>query len=529
MFKLIFCFAVFSFIFPNFSNANQDATVSLREKFFLTETNRKVMQNLGYKTNDFIVDYLSECGKRKVFIGKSYQELNEVFKKYGISKNSLSLSSVFEQINTIADNSICLNNNFVGHMNTMPLFLPVLINSVIDAMNFDMSSANVPDFVRGIEEQTINWLTEMMGYEISSGTKGTSISGGIITNGGTTANLNALLIIRNKYLLSRGVDLTLDGLLSLPKDEKLIVFVSKEAHYSWKKIGEYLGLGSDNIVEVDVDENFRMDINDLKDKIQQAKQDGAAILGIIANAGSTGVGAIDPLKEIAALARENKIWFHVDAAYGGACALVQRHEELKKAMYAMRLADSITLDPHKLLYIPYNLGSLLVKQRSDLRYIKGIEDIEDVALLEGIIQQPRRFDVFKLWIALKLMGTNNLSNLIDYTIDMTFYMHGLLKNAEDFENLSDPQMNIFVFRYVPKYLKEELSQAIANKDCKKIERIDKQLNKLTVEIQKALQKEGGIWLSYTTIKKSKYDKYSENKKTLNNDITVFRLCLIDLF
>ncbi len=520
----------FFFIFPNFSNANQIITASLHEKFFLTDTNRRAMQNLGYKINDFVVDYLSELNKRKVFVGKSYQEINEIFKKYEILGDSQSLSSVFEQINTIADNSIFLNNKYIGHMFTTALFFPILINSVIDAMNFDMSSDNVSNFVCGIEEQTINWLTEIMGYEIPTiKTKGIPVSGGIITNGGTIANLKAFLIIRNKYLASRGIDLTLDGLLSLPKDQKLIVFVSKDAHYSWKKIGGYVGLGSDSIVEVDVDEDFRMDINDLKDKIQQAKQDGAAILGIIANAGSTGVGSIDPLEEIAALARENNIWFHVDAAYGGACALTQRHKELKKAMYAIRLADSITLDPHKLLYIPYNLGSLLVKRRSNLCYIKGIEDIEDVKLLGEAIQQPRRFDAFKLWITLKFMGIDNLSNLIDYTINMTFYMRELLKNAEDFENLSNPQMNIFVFRYVPKYLKKELDLAIANKDCKKIEDINKQLNELTVEIQKALQKKGGTWLSYTIIGKSKYNKYSENKKNLNNNITVFRLCLMNPF
>ncbi len=529
MFKLVFCFAIFSFIFPNFSNANQDVVASLREKFFLTDTNKKTMQSLGYEINDFVVNYLSELDNRKVYVGKSYQEINEIFKKYKISGDSLSLSSMFEQINTIADNSICLNNKFMGHMNTKPLFLSVLINSVIDAMNFDMSSDNVSKFARGIEEQTINWLAEMMGYEISLETRGASVSGGIITNGGTIANLNALLLIRNRYLSSKGIDLTVDGLLSLPKDQKLIVFVSKEAHYSWKKIGGYIGLGSDNIVEVDVDEDFRMNVSDLKNKIQRAKQDGSVVLGIVANVGSTGVGSIDPLEEIVALARKNKIWFHADAAYGGACALTQRHKELKKAMHAMRFADSITFDPHKLFYMPYNLGSLLVKNRSNLRYIKGIEDTEDIKLLRETIQQPRRFDAFKFWMALKFMGTDNLSRLIDYTISMTFYMHELLKNAEDFENLSNPQMNLFVFRYVPKHLKNELDLAIANNDCEKIEDINKQLNKLTVDIQKALQKEGGTWLSYTTISKSKYDKYSENKENLNNNIVVLRSCLMSPF
>lgn len=529
MFKSVFCFAIFSFIFPNFSNANQDAVVSLREKFFLTDTNKKTMQSLGYEINDFVVNYLSELDNRKVYAGKSYQEINEIFKKYRISKDPLSLSSVFEQINTIADNSICLNNKFIGHMGTKPLFFPVLINSVIDTMNVDMSSKNVSNFARGVEEQTINWLTEMMGYETSLEAKETLIPGGIITNGGTIANLNALLLIRNRYLSSKGIDLTLDGLLSLPKDQKLIVFVSKEAHYSWKKIGGYIGLGSDNIVEVDVDENFRMNVSDLKNKIQQAKQDGSVVLGIIANVGSTGVGSIDPLEEIVALAQKNKIWFHADAAYGGACALTQRHKELKKAMHAMRFADSITVDPHKLFYMPFNLGSLLVRNRSNLHYIKGIEDTENVKASRETIQQPRRFDAFKFWMTLKFMGTDNLSNLIDYTISMTFYMHELLKNAEDFENLSNPQMNLFIFRYVPKHLKIELDLAIANNDCEKIENINKQLNKLTVNIQKTLQKEGGAWLSYTTINKSKYNKYSENKEGSNNNITALRLCLMSPF
>ena len=273
-----------------------------------------------------------------------------------------------------------------------------------------------------------------------------------------------------------------------------------------------------------------MDINDLKNKVKQAKQEEKTILGIIANAGSTGTGSIDPLEEIAALAKENNIWFHADAAYGGACTLTQKHLELKKAIHAIKLADSITIDPHKLFYIPYNLGSLLVKDRNNLRYIKGIENSEIIKLSSKTMQSPKRFDALKLWVALKFMGTHNLSSLIDYTIDMTFYMHELFKNAEDFENLSNPQMNLFVFRYIPKYLKTRLDHAIVTKNHQQIREINKQLNKLTVKLQTELQKNGLTWFSYTSVLEgSKYNKHTNLETESRNHLTGFRLVLMNPF
>jgi|GEM_PF-1979814 L-2,4-diaminobutyrate decarboxylase len=527
MFKIISCCMIFSVMVFNFSNADQITTESLREKFFLTDSNKKEMQNLGHKVNDVVVDYLSGADNRKIYAGKSYLEIKEQFRQYKIPADSQDLSLVFKRIDSIVDDSMHYNNKYIGHMLTLPSFFSVLVNPIIDAMNFDMSDDNVPDFIRGIEEQTVNWLAEMMGYKIpKTESKNKPVPGGIMTNGGTVANFMAFLVFRNKYLASRGIDFNTEGLLSLPENEKLTVFVSKEAHYSLKKIGEYIGLGSDNVVSVDVDENFSMDIQDLKSKINQAKSDGKIILGIIANAGSTSTGAIDPLEEIATIAKENNTWFHVDAAYGGACAITQRHKKLKKAMSAMKLADSITMDPHKLLYIPYNLGSFLVKDRKNLCYVKGIENFEDVKLSGKTIQNSKRFDAFKLWTALKFMGVDNIAKLIDYTIDMTFYMHKLFENAEDFENLSDPQMNIFVFRYIPSELKKELEKAVTKKNFERVRDVNEQLNKLNVKLQEKLQEEGNAWLSYTIFGKSKYNKCYKDS---NTKLIAQRLVLMNPF
>ena len=469
----------------------------LQKKHFPTNIPINEKQELGYKVVDIIIDYLSDINDRKTYSGKSYKELKE---------------TSFKNINDIIGDLLCFNGKCLSHMITLSPFMPILVNSVIDAMNFDLSDDNIPDFIRKIEDQTVNWLAEMMGYKREVGSD--SFSGGIITNGGTIANLMAFLVIRNKYLSSRGIDLTRDGLLSLPENENLTIFISKEAHYSLKKIGGYVGIGTDNVVGVEVDDNFKMDIQDLKSKISQAKKEGKILLGIIANAGSTSTGAIDPIKEISAIAKTHNLWLHADSAHGGGCALTQRHEKLKKSIHEMRLADSITVDPHKFLHTPCNGGSFLVKDRSNLRFIKGVENIK---LAGKTVQKAKRFDALKLWTSLQFMGTENLSKLVDYSIDMTAYFYELFENAEDFENINVPDMNIFIFRYVPKHLKEELNKAVAEKNINKINSVNEQLNKFTAKIQDALHKDGNFRLSYTKVKKT------------NIDLSVLRVVVMNVF
>ena len=498
-------------MFSSFSHANQVTTESLREKFFLTDSNKEGMQSLGYKVSDYVVDYLSGAEGRKVYAGKTYRELKDIFAEYEIPFDSQDLSLVFKQFDTIVDNSMHFNSKYIGHMLTVPTYISVLVNSVIDSMNFDMSDDTAPDFIREIEDQTVNWLTELVGYQtVTTELKEQIVPGGVITNGGTIANLMAFLVFRNKFLTDVGIDVHTEGVMSLPSDEKVVVFVSEEAHYSLEKLCGYVGLGSENVLSVLVDKDFRMDVQDLKRKVYQAKKDGKVILAIVATAGTTEFGSIDPLEEIAEVARKNNIWFHVDAAYGGACALTQRHKNLKKSMHAMRLADSITIDPHKLLYMPYNMGSFLVKDRQNLRYIKGMREVK---LFGKTIQETKRFDAFKLWTTLQFMGIDNMAKLIDYTIDMTFYLHGLFKNAEDFELFNDPEMNMFVLRYVPRYLKVKLDRARLGNDAEKIQAINAQLDMLNVSIQETLQAEGESWVSYTTV----------------NNVTAFRFVLMNPF
>ena len=311
MSKITSFFSIFLFMFFSFSNANQITTESLREKFFLTDNNKKDMQDLGYKVSDYVVDYLSGAEGRKVYSGKMYRELKEIFTECEIPFESQDLSLVFKQFDAIVDNSMHFNSKYIGHMLTVPTYLSVLVNSVIDAMNFDMSDDNVPDFIRGIEDQTISWLTELVGYQtVTTESKEQIVPGGVVTNGGTIANLMAFLVFRNKFLTDVGIDVHTEGVMSLPSDEKVVVFVSEEAHYSLEKLCGYVGLGSENVLSVLVDKDFRMDVQDLKRKVYQAKKDGKVILAIVATAGTTEFGSIDPLEEIAEVARKNNIWFH---------------------------------------------------------------------------------------------------------------------------------------------------------------------------------------------------------------------------
>jgi len=229
--KLISFFSIFLFMFFSFSNANQITTESLHEKFFLTGNNKEGMQNLGYKVSDYVADYLSGAEGRKVYAGKTYRELKDIFKEYEIPFESQDLSLVFKYIDTIVNNSMHFNSKYIGHMLTVPPYVSVFVNSIIDTMNFDMADDTIPEFIRGIEDQTISWLTEIVGYKtVTMESKEQIVPGGVITNGGTIANLMAFLVFRNKFLIDSGIDVHAEGVMSLPLDEKLVVLVSEEAH-----------------------------------------------------------------------------------------------------------------------------------------------------------------------------------------------------------------------------------------------------------------------------------------------------------
>jgi L-2,4-diaminobutyrate decarboxylase len=199
-----------------------------------------------------------------------------------------------------------------------------------------------------------------------------------------------------------------------------------------------------------------MDAAALAEAMAEAHDAGLVPMAVVATAGTTDFGAVDPLTELAALARAYGAWFHVDAAYGGGLMVSGRYRHL---LDGTRLADSVTVDFHKTFFQPVSSSALLVRDRTMLRHVTYYADYlnpESAALAEvpnqvdKSIQTTRRFDALKLWLTLRIMGADAIGALFDEAIDLATRVGSLLAADDDFELAADPQLSTLVFRYRPR-------------------------------------------------------------------------------
>jgi glutamate decarboxylase len=491
------------------------------------------------KTVEMVYSYLSTQYNLPVYSGLSPSQTKELFERYGLHNSGLDPSIVIEAIKMIMENNMRFNHMYLGHMLTTPLALPVFINHLVDFINSNQADLSADETYQLIEQQTIQWLARMIGYKEQNINENRVFPGGMITSGGTTANMLALKMMRdiaiNRALKKAGHNedikyIGLERALELLDNKSIVIFVSEEAHYSWQKMGGYEGIGANNVIGVKVDSSLRMDVEDLKKKIREAEKDGKIILGIMATVGTTETGNIDPIKEIYKVAKNdgNDIWLHVDGAYGAACVLSEE-PELKEKMSYMKFADSVTIDPHKFLYMPYNFGALIVKNDKTLNILKPYFQNESQGILPQSFIEERRFDALKLWAAFQWVGTGDFSNLIDYVNKMTDYLYNIFKGDEELELLSIREMDLFTFRYIPLELGRQLKGAVFKGDKKTINEINGKINKLTELIQKSLQDSGMGWLSLTGMKNSPYAQYANSSNDANYEIQALRAVIMNPF
>ncbi|MDQ0692771.1 glutamate/tyrosine decarboxylase-like PLP-dependent enzyme [Arthrobacter sp. W4I7] len=217
-----------------------------------------------------------------------------------------------------------------------------------------------------------------------------------------------------------------------------------------------LGLGFDAVVTVHCMDDHRMDPAALAEAMAEARGAGLTPMAVVATAGTTDFGAVDPLAELAALSSAYGAWFHIDAAYGGGLMVSGRYRHL---LDGTRLADSVTVDFHKTFFQPVSSSALLVRDKAMLRHITYYADYlnpESAALAEipnqvdKSIQTTRRFDALKLWLTLRIMGADAIGALFDEAIDLAARVGTLLAADEDFELAAPPQLSTLVFRYRPR-------------------------------------------------------------------------------
>ena len=296
-----------------------------------------------------------------------------------------------------------------------------------------------------VEEQVIAWLAELMGMPA-----GTS---GLLCSGGTMASVLGLAVARHA---KAGFDVRELGLHS--KDQpRLIVYGSTETHGWAKKAMELLGLGRRNFRRIAVDDEYRIDIRRLEESIAWDRRAGHRPICILGTAGTVNTGAIDDLNALADICGQEKIWFHIDGAFG---ALARLSPNLRPLLAGLERADSLAFDLHKWMYLPFEVACLLVRDAaahnaafaSSADYLADLErgvSVGRMTFADRGVELSRGFKALKVWMCLKAYGVDAFANLIEQNVEQARYLSAEIRRHPNLELLAPVPLNVVNFRYVP--------------------------------------------------------------------------------
>ncbi|MEO8289254.1 MAG: aminotransferase class V-fold PLP-dependent enzyme [Chloroflexota bacterium] len=369
---------------------------------------------------------------------------------------------------------------FFGFITSAPAPVGVLADLLAASVNPNAGAWVLSPMASEIEAQTVRWIAELIGYPTNCG--------GLLVSGGNMANFVGFLAARKA---KTPWDVRTGG-ASSPDGRRMRVYTSAETHTWVQKAADLFGLGTDAIRWIPVDDNLRMRTDALRTQLAEDMAAGDIPLLVVGTAGSVSTGAIDPLREIAAICKEHDLWFHVDGAYGGfAAALPDAPPDIK----ALSLADSVAIDPHKWLYAPLEAGCTLVRDATALHdafnyhpvyYHLGDYEEPGINYHEYGPQNSRGFRALKVWLALRQAGREGYVRMISDDIALNQRMYDFVKEQEELEAFTH-DLSICTFRYVPSDLKTGTAEA------------EQYLNKLNTELVTRLQNCGEAFVSNTVI------------------------------
>jgi len=334
---------------------------------------------------------------------------------------------------------------YLAHLNC-PVVIPALLGeAILSAINSSLDTWDQSAGGTLIERRLIEWAAGRVGLG--------SDADGVFTSGGTQSTLQALLLAREEACAK-----AMAGSPSLPRHEilrRLRVIASADGHFSVTKSARLLGLEPGAVILVETDERRRMRPDALARELDRCRRDGLQVMAVVATAGTTDFGAIDPLPEIADLCGHADVWLHVDAAYG--CGLLVSKTR-RHLLNGIERADSVTIDFHKSFFQPVSSSAVLVRDAATLRHATYHADYLNPAYaaeqripnqVDKSLQTTRRFDALKLWLTLRIMGPDAIGELFDRVVDRAAQAWELINADPRFEVLAKSQLSTVVFRYLP--------------------------------------------------------------------------------
>ncbi|ENM3750657.1 putative pyridoxal-dependent aspartate 1-decarboxylase [Vibrio cholerae] len=416
-------------------------------------------------------------------------------------------------LDTLVSHSVhTASPSFIGHMTSaLPYFLMPL-SKIMIALNQNLVKIETSKAFTPLERQVLGMIHRLIYGETDhfyqQWMHSAEHSLGAFCSGGTIANITALWVARNNALKAEGdfPGVEKAGLFKAMRHyghEGLAILVSERGHYSLKKAADVLGIGQEGLVAVKTDAHNRICPHNLEQKITELKANKIKVFAVVGVAGTTETGNIDPLRTIAQICQREQIHFHIDAAWGGATLMSNRYRGL---LDGVELADSVTIDAHKQLYIPMGAGMVLFKDPNAMR---SIEHHAQYILRQGskdlgshTLEGSRSGMAMLVYASMHIISRPGYQLLIDQSIEKARYFADLIDAQTDFELVSQPELCLLTYRYLPAHVRMALekSQGVQRAQLNEL------LNELTKFIQKKQRETGKSFVSRTQLNPHQWDK-----------------------
>ncbi|MGP9800203.1 pyridoxal-dependent aspartate 1-decarboxylase PanP [Rheinheimera sp. NSM] len=402
--------------------------------------------------------------------------------------------------------------SFIGHMTSALPYFVLSLSKMMVGLNQNLVKIETSKAFTPMERQVLGMMHHLVYGEGDGFYKkwmhSANHSLGAFCSGGTIANITALWIARNRLLKADGdfKGIAREGLFKAMKHygyEGLAILVSERGHYSLGKAADVLGIGRESLISIKTDADNKIDIAALAEKMAELSAANIRVLAIVGVAGTTETGNVDPLHQLADLAEQYQCHFHVDAAWGGATLLSNKYRYL---LAGIERADSVTIDAHKQMYVPMGAGMVVFKHPSAAHAIehhaeyilrKGSKDLGSQTL-EG----SRPGMAMLVHACLQVIGRDGYEILINRSLEKARYFATLIAHNIDFELITEPELCLLTYRYVP----AQVQKAMASANPEQLQRFNELLNGLTKFIQKRQREEGKSFVSRTRLTPARYQR-----------------------
>jgi glutamate/tyrosine decarboxylase-like PLP-dependent enzyme len=438
---------------------------------------------LGHELVDRIAGMLGDLREMRVAPDTSPSRLRAIIGGDGVPDHGESPREILNNATKLLFEHSTFNGHprFFGYITSSASPIGALADLLAASVNANVGAWQLSPLATEIERQAVRWVAELIGFPTDCG--------GLLVSGGNMANMVCLMAaIRAKATWNMRQHGVAPG-------KRLVVYASEEVHTWVQKGADLCGIGLDSVRAIRVDESRAMRLDELRRQIAADREAGLEPAVVIGTAGTVGVGAIDPLPEIARLCADQHLWFHVDGAYGAPAAVLA---DAPPALRAIGVADSLAVDPHKWLYAPIEAGCSLVRDPKALHdtfafhppYYKfeGTADDPPTNFHEWGPQNTRGFRALKVWATIRQVGREGYRRMIADDIALSRTMFDEVKKHSELEPLTQ-SLSIATFRYLPAELAARRREPA----------VAEYLNELNTALRARLQRDGNVYLSNAVI------------------------------